>query len=81
MVWDGRDSSGSYVKNNTYTIYIDPGSELKRFFTTVQTNKYPIITNFIATPSSFSPDGDGVDDVVSILFNISEDAKLSLRML
>ena len=80
VLWLGRDSSGAYVKNGTYAIYIDPGSALKRFSTTVQTNKYPTITNFSATPNPFSPNGDEVDDTTSISFNISEDAKLSLKI-
>jgi len=76
VIWDGRNSSGSYVKNGSYTAYIDVGSKLRRIQRIIQVNKYPIISNYIAIPSPFSPDNDGKDDISAISFSLSEDAKI-----
>ncbi|MFH1440582.1 MAG: FlgD immunoglobulin-like domain containing protein, partial [Candidatus Omnitrophota bacterium] len=80
VVWDGSNTGGSYVKNGSYTAYIDLGSKLRREQRTIQVNKYPLITNYSAAPNPFSPDNDGKDDISTIVFNLSEDTKLSLTI-
>ncbi|MBI4245418.1 MAG: hypothetical protein HY606_15120 [Planctomycetes bacterium] len=80
IIWDGRDSRGSYVKNDIYIAYFDAGSKLKRQSRTITVNKYPLLTNFLASPNPFSPNGDLMDDLTVISFDTSDDSLLTLKI-
>jgi flagellar hook assembly protein FlgD len=79
--WDGRDYNGVWVTNEVYYVRLSATDGIATVSAEqavrVDTVK-PELTNITVTPASFSPNGDGVDDVANINFTLSEGALVTV---
>jgi flagellar hook assembly protein FlgD len=80
--WDGKDYSGVWQPNGEYTVNFTAVDDIGRTVTAQQVIKIdtvaPEISNITFTPSTFSPDGDGIDDSTTLSFTLSNEALVTV---
>lgn len=59
----------------------DPGAYEAPTYTAPPSSTAPVISGLGVSPATFSPDSDGVQDVTTIAFNISDNADVSVTIL
>ncbi len=73
LQWNGRNDSNQLVRNGEYKVVVSTGS-VKTASAFIIVNDRPIFNNFKVVPPTFSPDGDGINDAVTLSFSLSEDS-------
>lgn len=86
FVWDGRSGSGAIVADGDYTYELSAtdagGNETRSAITLVvdtaslPASRQPPTLSLSASPSPFTPDGDGIDDVVTFAIDASSPNRL-----
>lgn len=80
--WDGKDYSGTWQPNGKYTVNFQVVDDVGRKVNATETVKIdtviPEITNITFTPSTFTPNGDGMDDTTTLSFNLSSEALVTV---
>jgi len=69
-VWDGRDLNGSYLNDGVYLFKIT-AQDAYAFGSIIIDTSPPEIKNVFVSLSPFSPNGDGINDVTEISFELS----------
>lgn len=85
VLWDLKNENEQYVPDDIYLLEISAadlhGYPTLPVYSSVKIDRTaPMIANFIATQNVISPDGDGVNDIAGLLYNLSEGAKLTIRV-
>lgn len=80
--WDGKNYTGTWQPNGLYKVLLQATDSVGRTVSselviTIDTIK-PVISNIGFTPSTFSPNGDGIDDTTNLKFTLSEGALVTV---
>ena len=82
--WDGKDGAGQVVAQGGYTIAVqavDAAGNARAAQVPVTVDLTPpAVSGLAASPSSFSPNGDGVLDTTAIAFTLSEAAAVTVQV-
>lgn len=83
QAWNGLNNSGKILLNGTYryeiTAVTTKGTAYAGGYVVIK-SPVPKITAAWSDPNPFSPNGDKVKDRTKLIFNISERAKVSIRV-
>jgi flagellar hook assembly protein FlgD len=81
-IWDGKDYGGTWQPNGKYNVVFNAIDDIGRSVTAEQViiidTIKPEITNIAFSPTVFTPNGDGIDDVTTLGFTLSEGALVTI---